>query len=252
VTADRRCDVIVVGAGIAGLTAAIALDRQGISVQIIERATALTQAGTALSIWPNALAALSGIGLADAIADIGYEEPTAIIREWSGRELVKVDQSRLYRHLGRSTLIVHRTDLQRLLLDASSHIPMRMRSLVEHVATEDGGGVVEMAHAETLRASVVLACDGIHSVARTVTDNPLPTYTGRTSWRAVLDDVPELVPHACLSVGQGKQFIASPMRGGSTYWAADVAMPKGANDALTDRRGFLLDSFAGGTSPSRS
>ena len=50
-----EAEVVIVGAGIAGLTAAIALDRVGIEVMVVEQATALTQAGTALSLWPDAL-----------------------------------------------------------------------------------------------------------------------------------------------------------------------------------------------------
>lgn len=76
--------IIIAGAGIAGLTAAIGLHRVGIQVEVYERATALTQAGTALSIWPNALAALNRIGLAEAVASIGVAEPTGTVRKSSG------------------------------------------------------------------------------------------------------------------------------------------------------------------------
>lgn len=247
--APKEAEVLVVGAGIAGLTAAIALDRLGVSVQIIERATALTQAGTALSLWPNALAALDRIGLSESIEDIGYQEPTGTVREWSGREIVRVDQSRLYRRLGSPTLIVHRGDLQRLLLDAASHIPTSLHSSVRRAGTQGSEGVVELSSGRILRASVVLGCDGLWSVARGATHNPLPRYTGRTSWRAVVDGAWHLVPEACLSAGQGKQFIVGPLRGNLTYWAADVAMPEGANQALTDKKAFLLNSFSGWHQP---
>ncbi len=103
---------------------------------------------------------------------------------------------------------------------------------------------VELFDGETLRAPVVLASDGVHSVARSLTDNPEPRYTGRTSFRAVLDDANDLVSEACLSAGRGLQFISSPMAADRTYWAADISMPEGANEALTDRKGVLLELFA--------
>jgi 2-polyprenyl-6-methoxyphenol hydroxylase-like FAD-dependent oxidoreductase len=243
--APGEVDVVVVGAGIAGLTAAIALDRAGIRVRIIERATALTQAGTALSLWPNALAALGHIGLSKEIASIGYEEPTGTICDWSGREIVRLDQSRLRRHLGTPTLIVNRGDLQEVLLDAASDVPMMLHSYVTRVSTDGSGGIVELSSGEIFRAPVVLGCDGVRSVARSATSNPAPRYRNRTSWRAVLSDASDLVTEACLSAGQGKQFIVSPLADSLTYWAADVGMPEGANEGLVDKKRFLLDSFSG-------
>jgi 2-polyprenyl-6-methoxyphenol hydroxylase-like FAD-dependent oxidoreductase len=235
----------VVGGGIAGLTAAIALDREGIKVQIIERATALTQAGTALSLWPNALAALAHIGLSKEIAGIGFEQPTGTICDWSGREIVRLDQSRLYRHLGSRTQIVNRGDLQRVLLDAAADLPMLLHSAVARVGTDGSEGVAELSSGEIVRASVVLGCDGIHSVARAATNNPAPRYRSRTSWRAVISNASDLVTDARLTVGQGKQFIVSPLAGSLTYWCADVGMPEGANKALVDKKSFLLQTFSG-------
>ncbi|HEY7917746.1 MAG TPA: FAD-dependent monooxygenase [Acidimicrobiales bacterium] len=245
IEATHQTDAVVVGAGIAGLTAAIALDRAGISLRIVERASALTQAGTALSLWPNALAALDRIGLSGPIVDIGYEESTGTVRNWSGREITRIDQSRLSRRAGSTTLIVHRGELQQVLLDAASHLPMSLHSPVARMGTDGSQGIAELSTGEQFRASVVLACDGVRSVARSLTNNPPPRYTGRTSWRAVLSGASHLVTEACLSAGQGKQFIASPLRGNLTYWAADIGMPEGANEALPDKKAFLLDSFAG-------
>jgi 2-polyprenyl-6-methoxyphenol hydroxylase-like FAD-dependent oxidoreductase len=235
-------DVMVVGAGIAGLVAAIALDQAGMSVQIIERATALTPGGGALTIWPSAQAALERIGLATAVADIGFKEPNGTICDWSGRVITKLDQSRLHEQLGTPTLSVHRGDLQQMLLDAASRLPVRLQTPARRVGSDGAGAFVELTGGEMLRATVVLACDGVRSIARTLTENPAPRYSGRTSFRAVLDS-DDLVSEACLSAGQGMQFISSPMVGGRTYWAADVGMPEGANEALGDRKGFLSESF---------
>jgi len=241
---SREPDVLVVGAGIAGLTSAIALGQVGITVQIIERARALTPTGGALTIWPSAQAALERIGLAKAVADIGYKEPNGTICEWSGRVITKLDQSRLHERLGTPTLSVHRGELQRVLLDAASHLPVRLQTPAKQVGTDPAGAFVQLSDGEKLRATVVLACDGVRSVGRRLTGNPEPRYTGRTSFRAVVDDSDCRVSEACLSAGQGKQFIVSPMAGDRTYWAADIGMPEGASEALRDRKGFLLESFA--------
>ncbi len=241
--------VVVIGAGITGLTTAVAIGRLGVPVLIVERDAALRESGTALSLWPNALAALGRIGLSRPIREIGSEEPDGVICEWTGRQILRLDQSRLDRRLGMPTLVVHRADLQSVLLGAAEGIPMRLGTSVERVRAEGDRCAVDLSNGEQLRASVVLGCDGIHSVTRQMTTNPPPRYTGRTSWRAVLDDASDLVSEARLSVGRGKQFITSCMSGGRIYWAADVAMPEGANRALSDKKAFLLESFAGWHEP---
>ena len=123
--------VVVIGAGITGLTTAVAIGRLGVPVLIVERDAALRESGTALSLWPNALAALGRIGLSRPIREIGSEEPDGVICEWAGRQILRLDQSRLDRRLGMPTLVVHRADLQSVLLGAAEGIPMRLGTSVE-------------------------------------------------------------------------------------------------------------------------
>jgi salicylate hydroxylase len=80
----------------------------------------------------------------------------------------------LQQRLGTPTRVVHRGDLQQVLLDAASHLPMRLRTSVTRVSTEGDEGAVELSDGQKLRASVVLGCDGLRSVARQVIANPPP------------------------------------------------------------------------------
>ncbi len=242
-TKSDEAQVVIVGAGIAGLTAAIALDRAGIEVLVVERATALTQAGTALSLWPNALAALDDIGLRQVVIGIGNPEPAGTVRDSSGRMLITVNQGSLSPDAYAQTLIVRRSDLQHLLLDAASHLPIRLNTPAERIRPKHDSVAVDLASGGSIRASVVLACDGIRSISRTLVDNPPLTYRGRTSWRALLEDGADLATTATLTVGGGNQFIAGPLRDGAVYWAADVSLREGENGAMLDRKGFLQHVF---------
>ena len=243
-TESGGADVVIIGAGIAGLTVAIALDRAGFGVQVVERASALTQAGTALSLWPNALAALEHIGLRDAVTDIGIPEPAGVVRDSTGKVLITVNQELLSQDLGSQTVIVRRSDLQHLLLEAAAHLPIRLNTAAVHVQLEGSSVAIALADGQSLRASVALACDGIGSIVRPLFDNPPLAYRGRTSWRALLDTGSPLAPVATLTVSGGNQFIAGPLPDGAVYWAADVSLPEGANAVMTDRLAFLTDTFA--------
>src|SRR5256885_17081604 len=87
--------VIVVGAGIGGLTAAIALHRDGHDVTVLERTRELTEAGAGIGLWPNALRALDEIGLADAMQAVGAPFSSTVIQTKDGRRLSgRVDPQR--------------------------------------------------------------------------------------------------------------------------------------------------------------
>jgi len=249
VAGTSDAEILIVGAGIAGLSAAIALDRIGIGVQIVERATALTQAGTALSLWPNALVALQQIGMGGVVGDIGIDEPSGVGCRPSGREIFKLDQGRLSQRLGMATQIVFRAELQRVLMKAAEHIPIRLHTHAVSITADGRTGRVALSTGERLRSGAVLACDGVHSTARSFVGNRAPSYRHHTSWRAVLHDSAELVPTARLTIGRGQQFIMSPMKGTLVFWAADVALPEGTNAAMADKKAFLRAAFDGWHSP---
>lgn len=146
-------------------------------------------------------------------------------------------------------MIVHRADLQHLLLEAAEGVPMRLNSPVRQVTSNEDGAVVELTSGEQLRADAVLGCDGVHSVTREVLGNPAPRYRGLTTWRAIVNGRTPQVTNAWLTVGAGKQFLASPLRADDTYWGAMVPMAEGANQALADKKAYLLGAFNGWHDP---
>lgn len=166
--------------------------------------------------------------------------------------MTRLDHAWQQRHPSVPPVIVHRADLQHLLLDAAAGIPMRLHAPARRVSTANGAGVVELANGERLLADVVLGCDGVHSIARAVVNNSQPRYRGLTTWRAVLDDSACLVSDGWLTIGDGKQFIASSLRRGATYWAAALRMPAGENEALADKRRLLQEAFQAGMTRSEN
>ena len=92
-------------------------------------------------------AALGDIGLRQAVISIGNPEPTGTIRDSSGRLLITVNQDLLSQDAHAQTLIVRRSDLQHLLLDAASHLPIRLNTPAERIRSQYDSATVDLASA---------------------------------------------------------------------------------------------------------
>lgn len=115
-TAGRTA--VIVGGGIGGLAAAVALCRRGWRVEVCEQAAQFTEIGAGLSLWPNALRALAVLGLADRVRELGAVEAGGGVRDRAGRWLARTDNVELEQRFGWPLVVVHRADLVRVLVEA--------------------------------------------------------------------------------------------------------------------------------------
>src|SRR6202035_354370 len=106
--------IAVVGAGVGGLTSALALSRQGHSVRVFEKGRELREIGAAVSLWPNALAALDRVGIEGDVLSQGHWEEDGAIRSPSGSEFTSFNNS---------NLLILRTLLQQILLKSVDAVP---------------------------------------------------------------------------------------------------------------------------------
>ena len=160
---------VVVGAGIGGLAAAIALEQAGIESIVIERAPELREAGFGLVVSANAVTALRSLGLRDGVAARGTRVRRAEIRNPRGELLTLID----YEALGWETYGILRAELQRAMLEVAPAERLRLGTTCIG-ATEDGQ--VLLNGADPVIADVVVGADGIHSAVRRSLfgEEPLP------------------------------------------------------------------------------
>src|SRR5436305_5410288 len=109
---------VVIGAGIGGLTAAIALRQTGWDVAVYEKAPELREVGAGLTIWTNAVKVLRKLGVGDAVESVAAPLRRSELRSWRGRLLVATDFGNLNVRLGAPSIGIHRADLQAKLADA--------------------------------------------------------------------------------------------------------------------------------------
>ena len=212
--------VLLAGAGVGGLTAALCLSRRGVQVTLLEQAGALGEAGAGIQLSPNATRILIGLGLGPAIEAVACEPQAVEMREGRGGRLLMrlpLEQARMrwrapYLHL-------HRADLQQILLNAlqaEAEVQLRLGAQVQAVE----GTEVRLQSGGTLSADAVIGSDGIRSAVRTALlgDAP-PRFTGQVAWRGLVPaerlpaDLTRPAARAWLS--PGKHFVCYPVRGGT-------------------------------------
>ena len=212
---------IVVGGGIGGLATALALLRRGWQVEVWERAPRLAEVGAGLSLWPNALRALSALGLDDDIRGQALEESSTGIRTREGRWLSRMDAGAPDSRHGTGVMI-HRADLLAVLAAALPTGILRTGVEVTHVGPD--GRVTHSEGSST--ADLVVGADGIHSaVRRTVWPGaPGPRYAGYTACRLVTHPVD--VDDGGESWGRGERFGYASLPDRRVYCFATVTAPR--------------------------
>jgi salicylate hydroxylase len=187
----RQPRIAVVGAGIGGLTLALALRQRGLEADIYEQAAQLTEIGAAIALSANGTRELERFGCLDALAAVSTEPTELIYRGWSSDERiaafpVRTDDS-YRRRFGAPYFGIHRADLQKILSAAHGghrlHLGQRLESLTEG----EDGVVMRFADGRQVTADVVVGADGVRSaVRRHVAGGGAARYSRTSAFRGIV------------------------------------------------------------------
>jgi 2-polyprenyl-6-methoxyphenol hydroxylase-like FAD-dependent oxidoreductase len=228
--------VLVVGAGIGGLSAAIALRRAGHDVVVLEQAGRIDPVGAGITLFANAMRALEVLGLADAVRTRGAESTHSAILDRNGRPLGEMPPDLL-----RGSIALHRSDLQAVLAEAAGDV--RLGSKVVAATQADDRVGARTADGSEEQADLLVGADGIDSVVRRSLVDARPVYTGYTAWRGVAS-VPVEAGRVTESWGVGERFGLIDIGGGRTYWFATKNAPECEADEPGGRKAELLRRFS--------
>lgn len=179
----------IVGAGIGGLAAAIALRRAGREVMVFEQAKEFARVGADINLTPNAVRALDGIGVGDALRATAARPTHRISRTYdSGEETSRLEMAETAeRKYGAPQLTIHRADLLAALADMVPAECVALGKRAKSIAADDKGVTVSFEDGTSARVGALIGADGIHSVVRTAMFGAeSPRFTGIVAYRAVV------------------------------------------------------------------
>jgi 2-polyprenyl-6-methoxyphenol hydroxylase-like FAD-dependent oxidoreductase len=242
--------VMIVGAGVGGLTAAVALRRAGREVTLFERMERLMEVGAGFSLSSNAVTALREIGLDTAVEAKGAVLENFAHRTWRGKLLATWPTGNIARNLGAPIVGISRPEIQRTLLESVDSLDIRFGHELVGLEQDDSGVTARFANGAEERGSVLVGADGSQSTVRTIFDPTPRRYSGYTTWLA-LANRESFAPDAHTQwYGRRSIFGAHAVGGGKTYWYASKTAPAGERD--TDTKRELLELFGEWHEPVRA
>jgi 2-polyprenyl-6-methoxyphenol hydroxylase-like FAD-dependent oxidoreductase len=214
---------VIVGAGIGGLTAGIALRQAGIDVLVLEQAPELHEVGAGISLWPNAINTLRRLGVGPAVEALGLRVADTDIQTWRGRSLHRSSSDLIEDRFGAPLTMIRRSDLHAALRQALGDEILRLGTRCVSIDAHEDGVRVQLADGNTEHCAVLIGADGLRSVVRTVTvgDGP-PRHSGMTAWRAVVSLDRQVAARVTVGEfwGHGSLFGVQSLGGDSFYWYA--------------------------------
>jgi 3-hydroxybenzoate 6-monooxygenase len=226
-TSWKDQQVLIVGGGIGGLTAALALARQGIASQVIEQAAEFKEIGAGIQLGPNVFWMFEKLGLIDPISALAvFPENLVMLDSITGEEVTRISLGDAFRKkFHHPYALIHRADLHNVLLEAARKSNLiRLDAAQKIVAVDDtkGGVTAKTASGKDYRGAALIGADGLWSTIREiVVGDGKPKPAGHITYRAVLprDEIPEQYRWRNMTFWAGEKvhFVLYPLRTGELY-----------------------------------
>ena len=252
-------NICIVGAGLGGLSAALALLQKGFRVTVLEQASALGEIGAGVQLGPNAVGVLYRLGLQTALELVTCETLGKRVRLWNtGQTWPLFDLGTVSREMyGYPYLTVHRADLHRVLVEAVRALQpdaLVLNAKLQSLQVHSAGVELRLADGRVWAADAVIGADGVHSMVRAALfGEDAPRYSGVMAWRGVIDaaKLPSHMrePYGTNWVGPGSHVVQYPLRQGTlmnfvgaiegNHWAVESWSERGTREeCLSDFAGW--------------
>ncbi|MGF6272655.1 2-polyprenyl-6-methoxyphenol hydroxylase-like FAD-dependent oxidoreductase [Massilia sp. UYP11] len=223
---NSELSIVIVGGGIGGMAAALALSRQGIRITLLEQSAEIGEIGAGIQLGPNAFAAMDALGVGEnARRRAVFTERLVMMDAVDGAEVATFEVGEAFRQrFGNPYAVIHRADIHLSLYEAVRESPLiTFHTSVHAVDVEQDGRsatVIDRA-GRRYTGDAVIGCDGVKSVIRDKLVGDRPRVSGHVVYRAVVpvDEMPEDLRWNAPAVWAGPNchLVHYPLRGGQQY-----------------------------------
>jgi FAD-dependent urate hydroxylase len=246
--------VIVIGAGVGGTSAALALQKLGHEVVVYDRMRENRPVGAALSLWSNGVKVLNWLGLGPEVAALGGRmDDMAYYDGHTGDELCRFSLAPVTEQTGQRPYPVARADLQQLMMDAVGSAHIHLGKQLTGVSEADGVVTATFADGTTDTADLLIGADGARSIVRDYVTEPTGirperSYSGYVNYNGLVRADERIGPLGQWTtyVGDGKRCAVMPVAGDRFYFFVDVPGPSGV---VEDRMAALEAAFGSWGAP---
>ncbi|MGE0626530.1 MAG: 3-hydroxybenzoate 6-monooxygenase [Hyphomicrobiaceae bacterium] len=226
-SASKDLPFIIVGGGIGGVAAAIALSDKGLPVHVFEQAPEFAEIGAGIQLGPNIVRALDRLGVKQEVLDLSWFPDALVMRSaLDGHQITRVPVKEIFpKHYQENYAVVHRADLHQCLLQrAARNNLVKLQQATEVTDYEDKGDrvIATLGNGEKVEGRALIGCDGLWSkIRQTIVGDGKPRVSGHIAFRAVLprNEVPEDLwgGDVVLWAGPRTHLVHYPLRRGELY-----------------------------------
>jgi len=240
--------IAIIGAGMGGLTAGIALKKFGHQVTIYEQTTEILPVGAAISLWSNGVKCLNYLGLTHEIQALGGAmESLAYVDGLNQQTMTQFSLTPLYKEVGQKAYPVARADLQNLLMQhfglQDIQLGKKMIGIEEHAAHV----CIQFQDGSAVDADLLIGADGTHSLTRqyVLGHNVERRYAGYVNWNGLVEIDEGLAPAQQWTtyIGEGKRVSLMPVANNRFYFFFDVPLEAGLDNQRDQYKTSLKQYF---------
>ena len=241
---------VIIGAGMGGMSAAIALRQIGIDTEVYERVTENKPVGAAISVWSNGVKCLNHLGLEEQTARLGgIVDTMSYLDAHTGETMCRFSMQPLIDEVGQRPYPIARAELQAMLMEAYGMDEINFGMKMVGVADGADEATATFADGTTVSADVIIGADGASSITREyVLGAPVTRrYAGYVNFNGLVETDDAIGPATewTTYVGDGKRVSVMPVSDGRFYFFFDVVMPEDSDEKENYERGDAREVLRG-------
>ena len=241
---------VIIGAGMGGMSAAIALRQIGIDTEVYERVTENKPVGAAISVWSNGVKCLNHLGLEKQTARLGgIVDTMSYLDAHTGETMCRFSMQPLIDEVGQRPYPIARAELQAMLMEAYGMDEINFGMKMVSVADGPDEATATFADGTTVSADVIIGADGASSITREyVLGAPVTRrYAGYVNFNGLVETDEAIGPATewTTYVGDGKRVSVMPVSDGRFYFFFDVVMPEDSDEKENYERGDAREVLRG-------